>query len=94
MSAIEHTSTTIHRTPASRTPRVTVAQLFLRAVRRWQTNRAIAELSRLDDRQLEDVGISRNDIPKVVAGLLRPEETPSSDHAPVSTVEDPMRLAA
>ena len=94
MSEIEHTSTTIHRAPASRTPRVTVAQLFLRAVRRWQTNRAIAELSRLDDRQLEDVGISRNDIPKVVAGLLRPEETPSSDHAPVSTVEDPMRQAA
>ena len=94
MSAIEHTTRTNQRTPASRKPRVTVAQLFLRSVRRWQTNRAIAELSRLDDRQLEDVGISRNDIPKVVAGLLRPEETPSSDHAPVSTVEDPMRQAA
>ena len=94
MSAIEHTTTTIHRTPASRTPRVTVAQLFLRAVRRWQTNRAIAELSRLDDRQLEDVGISRNDIPMVVAGILRPEEAPSGKHAPASTVEDPMRQAA
>ena len=53
-----------HRALISRTPRVTVAQLFLRAVRRWQSNRAINELSRLDDRQLEDIGISRNRYPE------------------------------
>lgn len=94
MSTIEHSSSTEHHIPASRTPRVTVAQLFLRAVRRWQSNRAINELSRLDDRQLEDIGISRNDIPRVVAGLFRPEEVPLRDRAPTSTPEDPMRQAA
>ena len=61
MSVIEHPSITAHRAPASRTPRVTVAQLALRAVRSWQRNRAINEFSRLDDRQLTDIGISRID---------------------------------
>ena len=70
VSVIEHPSITAHRAPASRTPRVTVAQLALRAVRSWQRNRAINEFSRLDDRQLTDIGISRIDIPRVVAGLL------------------------
>jgi uncharacterized protein YjiS (DUF1127 family) len=94
VSVIEHPSTTAHRIPASRTPRVTVAQLFVRAVRRWQTNRAINELTRLDDRQLEDIGISRNDIPRVVAGLCRPEEVPLMDRVPAATPEDRMRQAA
>lgn len=94
MSVIEHPSTTAHRIPASRTPRVTVAQLFLRAVRRWQSNRAVNELSRLDDRQLEDIGISRNDIPRVVAGLVGPEELPLMDRATESTPEDRMRQVA
>lgn len=93
MSVIEHPSRAAHHIPASRTPRVTVAQLFLRAVRRWQSNRAIDELSRLDDRQLEDIGISRNDIPRVVAGLFRPEEVSFIWRA-ASTPEDRMRQAA
>jgi uncharacterized protein YjiS (DUF1127 family) len=94
VSVIQHSSSTTHRIPGSRTPRVTVAQLFVRAVRRWQTNRAVNELSRLDDRQLEDIGISRNDIPRVVAGLCRPEEVPLIDRAPESTPEDCMRQVA
>jgi len=89
VSVIEHPSITAHRAPASRTPRVTVAQLALRAVRRWQRNRAINEFSRLDDRQLTDIGISRIDIPRVVASLFRPEEVASSVRA--STPEDRMR---
>ena len=94
MSAIEHTPRTVQRTPASRKPRVTVAQLFLRAVRRWQTKRAIAELNRLDDKQLEDAGISRKDIPRVVAGILRREEAPPSERAPAPMAEGVRRQAA
>lgn len=59
--------------PASRlTPgiRATVAGLVSRAVERWHRRRAAATLDRLDDRLLEDIGISRNDIPFVAAGLV------------------------
>lgn len=74
MSAFENTSPSTMTDKAWRTPRITVAQLFLRAIRRWQRSRAINELSLLDDRQLNDIGISRNDIPRVVKGLFGPEE--------------------
>lgn len=59
-------------------------QLFLRAVRNWQRNCAINELSRLNNNQLEDIGISRNDIPRVVEGLFNPEE---ADAKPASKVD-------
>lgn len=74
MSAIENIPAPSQPNEAGRTPRTTVAQLFLRAIQRWQRNRAIGELSRLDERQLDDIGISRNDIPRVVEGLFGPEE--------------------
>ena len=77
MSAFEHSSST-REISGHHTPRVTVAQLFLRAVRRWQRARAINELGRLNDRQLEDIGITRNDIPRVVEGLFNPEEVRTS----------------
>jgi len=93
VSVFEHPSGTAHRTSASHTPRVGVAQLLRRAIRRWQTNRAINALSRLDDSLLEDIGISRNDIPRVAAGLFHPEEVPPSRCAPESTPEDRMRRA-
>ncbi len=51
-------------------PRLTFARLFLRAARRWQRNRAFNALSQLSDRQLEDIGVSRNDIPRVVKGMF------------------------
>lgn len=82
VSAIEHPYRNADRSPASRMPRVTVAQLFLRAIRRWQVNRAISELRRLDDRQLEDIGISRNDIPRAVEGLYGSRKVPSDRPAP------------
>ena len=46
------------------------------AVRTWRRRRAaIAELSRLDDRLLNDVGIDRNEIRAAVDGMLsRPSE--------------------
>ena len=81
MSAIENTPVSSMSTEARRTPRVTVAQLFLRAIRRWQHSRAINELSLLNDRQLDDIGISRNDIPRVVEGLFTADEA-NTDPAP------------
>ena len=60
------------RSPSSRRTgfRATVADLISRATQRWHRGQAAAALHRLDDRQLEDIGISRNDIPHVVAGLV------------------------
>ncbi|WP_374940440.1 DUF1127 domain-containing protein [Mesorhizobium sp. INR15] len=47
---------------------------------RRHRSQAAAALHRLDDRQLEDIGISRNDIPHVVAGLAPPNiETSTQD---------------
>ncbi|WP_082520437.1 DUF1127 domain-containing protein [Rhizobium sp. Root482] len=63
-------STTV---PASRLAlgiRTTLAGLVLRAVGRWQYRRAAAALHQLDDRQLEDIGISRNEITRVAARLV------------------------
>lgn len=74
MSAIQRATASARATPSTNKPRSALARLFLRAVRNWQRNRAINELSRLDNRQLEDIGISRNDIPRVVEGLFNLEE--------------------
>ena len=41
-----------------------------RAVAGWQRRRAISALERLNDWQLEDIGVARNDIARVVDGLL------------------------
>ena len=70
MSAHQHISSPVIQGSTPRNPRVTVAQLFLRAVQRWQRSRAIAALHLLDDRQLEDIGITRNDIPRIAEGLF------------------------
>lgn len=96
MSIHEHPSNTIRRTATRHTPRVTVAQLFLRAMQRWRRSRAIAALHRLDDRQLEDIGITRNDIPRVAEGLFKPsgprETEPSVELS--SPAGDQLRKAA
>lgn len=64
-----------------RKPQITVAQLFFRAVRRWQRGRIIAELSRLDDQHLDDIGIARNDIPRIARKMV--ERPRRHDDAPV-----------
>lgn len=46
-------------------------QVFARGIQRWQRNRARVALERLDDRQLADIGIARNDIPWTVEELFR-----------------------
>jgi uncharacterized protein YjiS (DUF1127 family) len=53
---------------------VTVAGLLLRALQRRQRRRAAAALHNLDDRLLEDIGITRNDIPRIVERLFVPLE--------------------
>lgn len=42
---------------------------FVRAWRRY--NQSMRELSRLGDRELADIGISRSDIPRVAWGYSR-----------------------
>lgn len=49
-----------------------------------QRARAIRTLRNLDDRQLEDIGISRNDIPMIVEGIINIPERPG-DHVKCST---------
>ena len=42
---------------------------IVRFVRRWNRyNQSLTELSRLGDRELADIGISRSDIPRVAWG--------------------------
>ena len=43
---------------------------IIESYRRWRTRTAAtAALSRMDDRILADIGVSRSDIPSVVRGL-------------------------
>ncbi len=43
---------------------------IVESFRRWRTRvAAAAALSRMDDRILADIGVSRSDIPRVIRGL-------------------------
>lgn len=77
-------------------PRVTIVQLLFRAMQRWQRRRATANLQSLTDGQLADIGLSRNDIPRVVEGLIWPkgEAAPVPAHAPAEQPSDELRKAA
>ena len=72
MSAYEHSSTQVRQDLTLRSPRVMVAGLLSRALQRRQRRRAAAALHNLDDRLLEDIGITRNDIPRIVERLFDP----------------------
>lgn len=49
--------------------RSSLVGLVPRVVERWRRHQTAATLRRLDDRQLEDIGMSRNDILYVAAAL-------------------------
>jgi uncharacterized protein YjiS (DUF1127 family) len=63
----------------------------------WSRRKAIAELQRLDDRLLADIGISRGQIPQVVDGLGRPQARMTRSKPSVSPGEwqgEHFRMAA
>lgn len=70
MSVHEHSSNGTGRDLTFRSPRLTIAGLLLRALQRRQRRLAAAALHDLDDRLLEDIGITRNDIPRIVEQLF------------------------
>ncbi len=91
MSITLHDTNTVRHSPSRRKPWMAVALLFRRAFQRWQRSRAIAALARLNDWQLEDIGVARNDIPRVVEGLLQSEAVPPCSGARDPSPDDCMR---
>lgn len=69
MSAFDQSGIHEDRRPA-RGFRASLGNALGRIVERWQRGQAAAVLGRLNDRQLEDIGVSRNEIPRVVAGIV------------------------
>lgn len=49
-----------------------------RALRRWQQRRTIRALERLDDWVLDDIGLSRGEIPRFVDDLVADDPRPAS----------------
>jgi uncharacterized protein YjiS (DUF1127 family) len=45
--------------------------MIVRGFGRWQRRKAMDQLQALDDTELWDIGLSRNDIPRAVEGLFR-----------------------
>ena len=54
----------------NRRPRSAFGRLLLCGLRRWQRQRAMDQLQAMDDRELWDIGLTRNDIPRAVEGLF------------------------
>lgn len=62
--AVPFGAVTVHRI-------VTAVASVVAAVRRWnQTRHTIAQLRRLSDRQLDDIGLTRADIEKMSDGMF------------------------
>lgn len=55
------------------------------ALCRWQKQRAVRTLQELDDRLLDDIGLTRNDIQKVVDELVGPPPGPGRPEGPSLT---------
>lgn len=55
----------------NRHPRSALGRLIVRGFKRWQRQKAMDQLHALDDRELWDLGLSRNDIPRAVEGLFQ-----------------------
>lgn len=74
MLAYEYSQEQTRQDPTLRSPRVTFAGFLLRALQRRRRRLAAVALENLNDRLLEDIGITRNDIPRVVERLFRSSE--------------------
>lgn len=80
---------TQQRVRRSKSTLTSCVRFLMRGFRQLKRQKAISELKRLDDHLLRDIGITRNDIPRVVDGLfpedearrqlLRNEETNASE---------------
>jgi uncharacterized protein YjiS (DUF1127 family) len=55
----------------NRRPRSALGRLLVRGFRRWQQQKAMDQFQALDDRELWDIGLSRNEIPRAVERLFR-----------------------
>lgn len=69
----DHLNTQMHN-PASRRNRANeksglFRRWILKTIRSWKRRRMITALEQLDDRTLADIGVRRNDIPRVVDGF-------------------------
>lgn len=87
-------SRTSHASSPRPSFRATLAGLISRALVRWHRGQAAAALHRLDDRQLEDIGISRNDIPRIAAGLIPTVAEASGQDTQISVHPTRFRKAA
>ena len=92
MSTNEHPSIMIRCDPKGRNLRSAVAHLFLRVQERWQLGRAVAALERLDDRLLEDIGIARSDIPRMVDGRFGQQERGKEDSRTTASLSTACQL--
>ncbi|WP_348524426.1 DUF1127 domain-containing protein [Paracoccus sp. R12_2] len=79
-----HFSSTRTTNQRNRTSRV-LRHWLRNAFRRWQRRKMIEALRRMDDRMLRDIGIDRNEIPRVVNGFTDCELSmrPVSSHLDV-----------
>lgn len=55
----------------NRRQRSAFARMIVCGFARWQRCKVMDQLQALDDRELWDIGLSRNDIPRAVEGLFR-----------------------
>lgn len=62
--------------------------------RRRRRRAAVADLERLSDQLLADIGISRAEIPRVVDGLVSRDRRAASPVAPGEEARDHLRQAA
>jgi uncharacterized protein YjiS (DUF1127 family) len=73
---------------SGRRPLGFLARKILLGLQRWQRHKAISQFQNLDDRQLADIGISRNDIPRVVDGLFSHNHRVTHAQKPPGQSED------
>ena len=96
MSTHEHPFSAARRSPAKRwLPGMKFLRLLVGGFHRWQRNRARSTFEQLDDRQLAEIGIARNDIPWAVKEIFRSSErsvrTPSPYFRPGSPTKSRRR---